>query len=80
MPSKCSSFTVSTMARPQSMRPFSPLQRAAAVAGEWNRMLQPMALSPDRVAKVQPYFSSSRQALAYSATDYYTYFLAFDSV
>ena len=67
-PSSFSSFMVSMMARPQSIRPFSPLHRAAAAAGEWNRIRQPIASSAESVANTQPYFSSSRQALAYSAT------------
>ena len=58
-------------AMPQSMRFFSPLQSAAAVSGEWNRILQPMILSADSVAKVQPYFSSSRQAFMYSALSWF---------
>ena len=66
-PLNCSSGTVSMMASPQSMRPFSPFHKAAAVAGLWNRMRQPMASSAYSVANTQPYFSSSRQALLYSA-------------
>jgi NAD+ synthase (glutamine-hydrolysing) len=40
---------------------------AAAVCGEWKRILQPILSSPDSVTNVQPYFSSSRHALPYSA-------------
>ena len=62
-----SSGSVSIMAKPQEILPFSPSQRAAAVCGEWKRILQPFSSSLDNVAKVQPYLSSSLHAFAYSA-------------
>ena len=60
------SGTVSIMAKPAKILPFSPSQSAAAVCGEWKRMLHPFSGSFESVAKVHPYFSSSRQAFIYS--------------
>ena len=60
------SGAVSITAKPAAIRFLTPSHFAAAYRGLWKRIFALSLSSFDRVAKVEPNFSSSRQAFMYS--------------